>query len=108
MKKTLDRVLTVALLFVAVLWLLTIVARTDWAEARSLINAGPGYEGVLRPFIDVAASTIVAVVGVRLVKGTWQWFAVTILERHPGRRNTRVGVPTSHTARRRELTSVGR
>ena len=83
MRKTLDRALTVALFFVGVVWLWALVGRTGWASAQSVNDAGPGYEGVIRPFFDVAASTFVAVTALNAIQKSWIWFSVTILGRPP-------------------------
>lgn len=53
-------------LFVTVAW--TLVALTDWASARSILSAGPGWLIWWEPFVEIAAVLLIAVAGTLLVR----------------------------------------
>lgn len=85
MRRRIDRALTVAGLFVAVLWAWSLAARTGWAAGRDALAAGPGYLDALTPLLDIAGATLVTVTSLGLIRRAWTWAQVRLLGRAPAR-----------------------
>lgn len=66
--KTVNRVLVIVVLEIAVVLAWAWVARTDWASTRDILGVGDGFEHPLEPIIKISALLLVTVAGTKLIE----------------------------------------
>jgi hypothetical protein len=66
--KTVNRVLVIVILGIAVVLGWAWVARTDWASTRDILGVGEGFEHPLEPIIKISALLLIAVTGTKLIE----------------------------------------
>jgi hypothetical protein len=66
-----NRILTVVVfgVFVTVGW--SLLSHTGWAAAREYLGAGLDFDSWSDPLVVLAAMTVVAVAGTRLIEAAW-------------------------------------
>jgi len=66
--KTVNRVLVIVVLEIAVVLAWAWVARTDWASTRDILGVGDGFEHPLEPIIKISALLLVTVAGTKPIE----------------------------------------
>ena len=69
--KTVNRVLVILIVGIAVVLGWAWLARTDWASTRHVLGVGEGFEHPLEPIVKIAALLLITVAGTKLIE---RWF----------------------------------